>query len=121
MGVAGGEKRSTCFIDLKRELTHFVAVIPKRFHNGQTINLSILLGAATLFYTWRPTSTPRLRREFAGVAAFVGSIYWAAGLAAILYPGTMGLDPEFGGPGFPQAPLFLGFLACALVGSYLHA
>ena len=85
------------------------------------MNLSMLLGLATLFYAWRPAATPRLRQEFAGIAAFLGSIYWAAGLAAILYPGTMGLDPEFGGPGFPQAPLFVGFLSCALAGSYLRA
>ncbi|KAK7752241.1 hypothetical protein SLS62_005775 [Diatrype stigma] len=92
-----------------------------KFHNGQTINLSVLLGLATMYYTWRQPATPQLRREFMRIAAFVGSIYWLAGIAAILYPGTMGLDPEFGGPGFPQAPLFIGFALCALAGSYLEA
>ncbi|KAI0096985.1 hypothetical protein GGR51DRAFT_553259 [Nemania sp. FL0031] len=90
-----------------------------KFHNGQTITLSLLLGVATMFYTWRGATSPQLKREFMGAAAFTGSIYWLAGLCAILYPGTMGLDPEFGGPGFPQAPLF-GFAAgCALLGSWL--
>ncbi|RYP30821.1 hypothetical protein DL768_011184 [Monosporascus sp. mg162] len=92
-----------------------------KFHNGQTINLSILLGLATLYYAWRGAATPLLRREFMKITAFVGSIYWLAGLAAILYPGTMGLDPEFGGPAFPQAGLFTGFAICGLVGSYLEA
>ncbi|KAI1748637.1 hypothetical protein F4782DRAFT_534207 [Xylaria castorea] len=90
-----------------------------KFHNGQTINLSLLLGLATLFYTWRSAASPALQKEFRLVSAFTGSIYWIAGICAILYPGTMGLDPEFGGPGFPQAPLF-GFAAvCALLGSWL--
>lgn len=56
-----------------------------------------------------------------GISAFTGSIYWAAGLAAVLFPGTMGLDPEFGGPGFPQAPIFIGFGLCGLIGSWLEA
>jgi uncharacterized membrane protein len=91
-----------------------------RFHNGQTINLSILLGFATLFYTWRSAATPALKKEFTRISAFTGSIYWITGMAAILYPGTMGLDPEFGGPGFPQAPLFTINAVCALVGSWLN-
>lgn len=94
---------------------------PSRFHNAQTISLSVVLGLATLFYGWRRAATPALRREFMGAAAFVSSIYWLCGLAAILFPGTMGLDPEFGGPGFPQAPLFVGFSLCGLVGSWLEA
>ncbi|KAI0399398.1 hypothetical protein F4802DRAFT_610906 [Xylaria palmicola] len=93
-----------------------------KFHNGQTIILSLLLGLATLFYTWRPAaSSPALRREFRLASAFAGSIYWLAGLCAILFPGTMGLDPEFGGPGFPQAPLFALAAVCALLGSWLDA
>lgn len=53
------------------------------------------------------------------MAAFTGSVYWLAGLAAILFPGSDGLDPEFGGPGFPQRPVFLVFATCGLVGSWL--
>ncbi|KAI1084315.1 hypothetical protein F5B20DRAFT_593427 [Whalleya microplaca] len=73
-----------------------------KFHNGQTISLSVLLGLTTLYYTWRKPDTPLLRREYMRMAAILGSVYWLSGLSAILYPGTMGLDPEFGGPGFPQ-------------------
>jgi hypothetical protein len=90
-----------------------------RFHNGQTINLAVLLGLATMFYTWRPAETPALRKEFMRVTAFTGSIYWLAGIGAIVYPGTMGLDPEFGGPGFPQAPLFTFAAFAGLLGSWL--
>ncbi|KAK8107606.1 uncharacterized protein PG998_009619 [Apiospora kogelbergensis] len=92
-----------------------------KFHNAQTISLSVILGAATLFYTWRKPLTPRLRREYMGISAFTGSIYWAAGLVAILFPETTGLDPEFGGPAFPQAPIFVGFGLCGLIGSWLEA
>ncbi|KAI1818516.1 hypothetical protein GGS20DRAFT_189946 [Poronia punctata] len=91
-----------------------------KFHNGQTINLSLFLGLATMFYTWRRADTRRLQREFMFFTAFTGSIYWIAGLAAIAYPGTMGLDPEFGGPGFPQAPLFAFAAGCGIVGSWLN-
>ncbi|KAI8632896.1 hypothetical protein F5Y19DRAFT_333180 [Xylariaceae sp. FL1651] len=92
-----------------------------RFHNGQTINLSLLLGLTTLFYTWRSAATPTLKKEYMLVTALTGSFYWIAGMAAILYPGTMGLDPEFGGPGFPQAPLFAFAAVCGLLGSFLES
>ncbi|KAI0484579.1 hypothetical protein GGR56DRAFT_614495 [Xylariaceae sp. FL0804] len=93
-----------------------------KFHNGQTITLSVLLGLVTLYYAVRPwPGSPQMRHEFGRVSAFAGSVYWLAGLAAILFPGTMGLDPEFGGPAFPQAPLFAGFAACGLLGSWLGA
>ncbi|KAK7948399.1 uncharacterized protein PG986_009285 [Apiospora aurea] len=91
------------------------------FHNAQTISLSVILGLATLFYTWRKPLTPRLRREYMGISAFTGSVYWLAGLAAILFPETAGLDPEVGGPGFPQAPVFVGLGLCGLVGSWLES
>ncbi|KAI0552443.1 hypothetical protein F4679DRAFT_89412 [Xylaria curta] len=90
-----------------------------KFHNGQTITMSVMLGLATLFYTWRSPASPTVQKEFRLISAFTGSIYWLAGLCAILYPGTMGLDPEFGGPGFPQAPLFGFATVCALFGSWL--
>lgn len=104
-----------------------------RFHTGQTITLSIALGLATLFLTYRPDlrsdTAPRptttaaaavRRRDSLRLAAFTGSVYWLAGLAAYFFPGADGLDPEFGGPGFPQARLFGGCAACALLGGFLE-
>ncbi|KAK1827027.1 hypothetical protein QBC39DRAFT_184873 [Podospora conica] len=108
-----------------------------KFHGAQTITLSVTLGLATLFYTWgpsfkstsRPAATPAIAatqhevrrqraRDSLGTAAFVGSVYWLAGLAAILYPGTDGVDPEFGTPGsFPQGPLFATVSALAVLGA----
>ncbi|KAI1205486.1 uncharacterized protein F4807DRAFT_464573 [Annulohypoxylon truncatum] len=72
-----------------------------KFHNAQTVALAIILAALTLYYSWRPARTPELRREFVFASAVAGSIYWVAGLLAILAPGTMGVDPEFGGAGVP--------------------
>ncbi|KAF3766183.1 hypothetical protein M406DRAFT_60636 [Cryphonectria parasitica EP155] len=72
-----------------------------KFHCGQTIGLSTALGVATLFLAWRPllvrSTSPAVARDSLKMAAFTGSVYWLAGLAAILFPGTDGLDPEFGG------------------------
>ena len=92
-----------------------------KFHAAHTISLSVLLGLATLFYTWRPDwPSAEVRRASLSTAAFTGTIYWLAGMAAILYPNTDGLDPEFGGPGFPQLPVFSAFAASAVVGWVLE-
>lgn len=45
----------------------------------------------------------------------MGSLYWVAGLSAILYPGTLAVDPEFG-EGFPQFWVFVGGLVMPWVG-----
>jgi len=110
--------------------------------------MSIVLGLATLFLTYRPdlpssTSSPssssssppssaaaaaaaaryleaEKRKQSLRFAAFTGSIYWLAGLAAYFYPGASGLDPEFGGPGFPQGKLFGGLGVAAVVGGWLE-
>lgn len=96
-----------------------------RFHCGQTITLSTALGVATLFLTWRPLLVSRtpavVARDSLKIAAFTGSVYWLAGLAAALFPGSNGLDPEFGGPGFPQGPLFVTLAALGLLGSWLES
>ncbi|EAQ84214.1 hypothetical protein CHGG_10618 [Chaetomium globosum CBS 148.51] len=103
-----------------------------KFHGAQTITLSVLLGLATLYYTWRPSlpqgaSTPaaaalakQRKQDALNAAVFTGTIYWAAGLASILYPGTDGIDPEFGPSGFPQAPVFVGFASAAVLGWMLE-
>ncbi|ROV87661.1 hypothetical protein VSDG_09645 [Cytospora chrysosperma] len=94
-----------------------------KFHNAQTIGLSTVLGAATMFLTWRSLimkTSRQLDRWSIQMAAFTGSIYWLTGLAAIYFPNTDGLDPEFGGPGFPQRPIFLTLAALAFAGSFLE-
>ncbi|KAI1207304.1 uncharacterized protein F4807DRAFT_183811 [Annulohypoxylon truncatum] len=91
-----------------------------KFHNVQTIGLAVILSIITLYYTWRPARTRELNREFMFMSALSGSIYWFAGLIAILPPGTAGLDPEFGGPGFPQGPLFVALMGCGLLGAWLE-
>jgi hypothetical protein len=91
-----------------------------RFHNAQTVGLAVSLGLATLYYAWRRAPSPQLHREYMRTAAFLGSIYWITGLLSILPEGTMGVDPEFGGPGFPQKYIFTPFLFFGLVGAWLE-
>lgn len=76
-----------------------------------------------MFLTWRSLimkTSRQVDRWSIQMAAFTGSIYWLTGLTAIYFPNADGLDPEFGGPGFPQRPLFLALGAFALAGSFLE-
>jgi hypothetical protein len=89
-----------------------------KFHTGQTLSMSILLGLASLFFAWRKTSDKKVTLY---AAAGLSAIYWVTQATAILYPGTAYYDPEFphrfplGLPG--QAYFKLAFLAtigCAM-------
>ncbi|KAK3311989.1 hypothetical protein B0H66DRAFT_100508 [Apodospora peruviana] len=101
-----------------------------KFHVGHTISLSVSMGLATLYFTWwplftsksRPVATMRqLKRDSLNIAVCTGTIYWLTGLAAILYPGTDGVDPEFGPPGsFPQGRFFTAFATFAVAGWLLE-
>lgn len=89
-----------------------------KFHNGQTMSLGLLLGLATLYYTFRKSSTVAARKDSLRTAAIFGSVYWISGLSAILYPGTLAIDPEFG-EGFPQFWLFVGLGISAWAGYFV--
>jgi hypothetical protein len=91
-----------------------------RFHNGQTMSMSVALGAAALYYTWRSAALPTAiaKKESLFAAALFGSIYCATALTAILYPGAAGMDPEFG-EGFPQK-FFAVPLAINWIGYWLE-
>ncbi|KAI1866787.1 uncharacterized protein JN550_007334 [Neoarthrinium moseri] len=91
-----------------------------KFHNAQTVGLAVTLAMATLYFAWRRAPSPALHREFMKTAAFVGSIYWVTGLLSILPEGTTGVDPEFGGPAFPQKYIFTPFLLCGLIGAWIE-
>lgn len=84
------------------------------------MTLSVVLGFATLYFAWRVPASPSLAADSLRTAAFTGSIYWLAGLVAPLFPGASGLDPEFGGPAFPQAGIFSACAAMALGGWWLE-
>ncbi|KAI0176548.1 hypothetical protein GGR52DRAFT_541496 [Hypoxylon sp. FL1284] len=92
-----------------------------KFHNVQTVLMAVFLSGLTLYYTWRKAKTPELRREFLFLSAILGSLYWFAGLLSIIPPDTMGVDPEFGGPAFPQAKLFVGFMTAGVLGAWLES
>ncbi|KAK2045735.1 hypothetical protein LZ31DRAFT_238595 [Colletotrichum somersetense] len=91
-----------------------------KFHNAQTMTLSLILGISTLFFAWRSNTSAQMAKDSLRTATFLGSIYWAAGWASLLYPGTSGLDPEFGGPGFPQWHIFTAGIGLAVTGLYLE-
>ena len=82
-----------------------------------------------MWYTWQssvvragsPALAAQLKRESLRTAVVTGTIYWIAGFAAILFPNTAGLDPEFGGPGFPQAPIFFVFASLGVAGWLLES
>lgn len=89
-----------------------------KFHNGQTMSMGLFLGILTLYYTHRPGDVEK-RKDSLRSAAMIGSLYWIAGLSAILYPGTLAVDPEFG-EGFPQFWAFVGFGAAAWMGCWIE-
>lgn len=89
-----------------------------RFHNGQTMSMGVCLALGTLYYTYRPVARDAAADSILTAAIF-GSLYWITGLSAILYPGSKGVDPEFG-EGFPQAWLFVGLLGLAWTGWWLE-
>src|ERR1700748_821085 len=63
-----------------------------KFHTGQTLMMSILLGVLTLFFAWR-RSDDRVTAVLA--ASSFAAVYWVTQALAIVYPGTAAVDPEF--------------------------
>ncbi|MCJ1391812.1 hypothetical protein MMC18_004679 [Xylographa bjoerkii] len=90
-----------------------------RFHNGQTMSMNACLSLATLYYTFRRTPTAAAAKDSLFTAAIFGSLYWVTGMSAILYPGSLAMDPEFG-EGFPQAPIFVGLGLASWVGWWVE-
>jgi hypothetical protein len=89
-----------------------------KFHNGQTMSMGACLAVATLYYTHRPVTVANAADNLLTATIF-GSMYWITGLSAILYPGSSGVDPEFG-EGFPQLPLFGSLLGLTWAGFWLE-
>ena len=81
--------------------------------------MGLLLGLSTLYYSLRSPSSPILRQESLRVAVILASLYWVTQLSAILYPGSLAVDPEFG-DGFPQAYFCVGLLSMVGVGALLE-
>ena len=88
-----------------------------KFHDGQTMSFGLASGILAAYYTWRPTPTPK---DSLRTAAIFTSLYFAAGLSAILYPGSLAVDPEFG-EGFPQLGPFLGLTGLPWLGYLLES
>jgi hypothetical protein len=63
-----------------------------KFHDGQTLSMSVLLGLMTIVFAWR-TSADRISTIVA--ASGFAAIYWVSQGASILYPGTAFFDPQF--------------------------
>jgi hypothetical protein len=62
-----------------------------KFHGGQTLMFSWLLGICSVFFAWRRTNE-RLTSVLA--ASMFAAIYWLTQVCAILYPGTAVVDPD---------------------------
>lgn len=93
------------------------------------MSMGVCLSLATLYYTYRipyhlsdrvpGSATFAMAGDSIFTAAIFGSLYWVTGLSAILYPGSKGVDLEFG-EGFPQFWVFLGYLVATWVGWWLE-
>lgn len=94
-----------------------------KFHNGQTMSMGAVLGLTTLYYLYGPPASPSnpLAQQASALrtAAWIASLYWITQLSAILYPGSLAVDPEFG-EGFPQLWLDIGLLSMVSVGTVLE-
>ena len=63
-----------------------------KFHNAQTLSMSLLLGGLTTFLAWWPSNNVP---AMVGAAAGAASLYFISQSTAILYPNTAYFDPEF--------------------------
>jgi hypothetical protein len=63
-----------------------------KFHNAQTMLLGTALGLCALGLLWLVRDTDRRAVHLAGLLA---SLYWLTQAAALLFPGTALVDPEF--------------------------
>jgi hypothetical protein len=63
-----------------------------KFHGGQTLSMSVLLGLMTIVFAWRKTGD---RTTAVITTAAFAALYWISQAAAILYPGTAFFDPQF--------------------------
>jgi hypothetical protein len=97
-----------------------------RFHNGQTMSMSVLLCLSSLYYTWRTPqhSSFKAKKESLFAAALFGSIYTATALSAWFYPGALCVDKMFwknekSNPGCPQNFVFGIALALNWIGYFV--
>ncbi|KAK0285222.1 hypothetical protein LTR35_005424 [Friedmanniomyces endolithicus] len=95
-----------------------------RFHNGQTMTLGVFLSAMSLYFAYRRTSAKSgspggAAKESMFYSALIGSFYCAAGMTAILYPGTDWKDPDIT-VGGAQPALFSGVVVAMWVGYALE-
>jgi hypothetical protein len=67
-----------------------------KFHGGQTLSMSVLLGLLTIVFAWRKTGD---RTTAVITTTAFAALYWISQGAAILYPGTAFFDPQFITPG----------------------
>jgi hypothetical protein len=73
------------------------------------MSLGVLLALASTYYAFRPAFsqlTPREAKDSVLSAALIGSMYCAAGISAIFYPGTHWFDPEYEMKGPTQREIF---------------
>jgi hypothetical protein len=80
-----------------------------KFHNGQTMSLGVLLALTSTYFAFRPAFshlTSGEAKHSVLSAAVIGSMYCAAGISAIFYPGTHWFDPEYEMKGPTQREIF---------------
>jgi hypothetical protein len=91
-----------------------------KFHDGQTLSLSLLLGGLTTFLAWK--SSRNVPMMVAG-AASAASLYFISQSTAILYPGTAYFDPEFGSKTVNRIPnaikIDAAYLSAVVLASWL--
>lgn len=62
-----------------------------KFHDGQTLSLSLILGGLTTFLAWKSSRNVPMMVATTGIAA---SLYFVSQSTAALYPGTSYSDSE---------------------------
>ena len=69
-----------------------------RYHNGQTMSMSLALCLACLYFTWlrlplqMKNKNSDAAREALVASYLMGIMYCVTGLSAILYPGSSGVS-----------------------------
>ncbi len=93
-----------------------------KFHGGQTLSMSVLLGLMTIIFAWRKTGD---RTTAVLTTTGFAALYWVSQAAAILYPGAAFFDPQFVTPNsFPlgialQLYLEAGYFVLIILASWL--